>query len=151
MPKRTYDGIIKHTETGSAIEFVNPGYVYRDLKDAFDDGVKVTVEIKSRRKPRSLKQNNFYFGYFLQFEIDCFLEFWGELYDKQQIHEWNKANFLGDVRAIESTGEIVRCPGSTKELSTVSFEAKLEDIRQWFRLNFEFEIPYPENDLLLDI
>ena len=152
MPVRKYDAIIKYIgKSGCAIDFVNTGYVQGDLKDAFADGSRVTVEIKSRRKTRSLPQNNFYWGYFLQFEIDCFLEFWGELYDKKQIHDWNKQNFLGDVRVIENTGEIVRMPGSSKELSTVDFELKLDDIRQWFRLNFEWEIPYPDNDLLLKI
>jgi predicted SPOUT superfamily RNA methylase MTH1 len=149
--KRTYDGKIIYTGDDCTLHFVREGYVYADLKAAFEDGAKVTVDIKSRRKPRSLPQNNFYWGYFLQFEIDCFLEFWGELYDKKQIHEWNKQNFLGDVRAIENTGEVVRMPGSSKELSTVEFEAKLDDIRQWFLLNFDFIIPYPNEQGEIDL
>src|SRR6185312_11817272 len=116
---KTYDAQIVWTGDDASINFPNERFVYRDLKEGFKDGEKVTIIIKSRRKPRSLAQNNFYWGYFLQFEIDCFLEYWGELYDKKQIHDWNKQNFLGDVRAIESSGEIVRMPGSSKELSTV--------------------------------
>ena len=151
MPIRKYDAIIVHTDQDATVHYPNGVFVYRDLKEAFADQAKVTIEIKSRRKPRSLKQNDFYWGYFLQFEIDCFLEFWGELYDKKQMHDWNKSEFFGEVRAIESTGEVVRLPGSSKELSTIDFELKLDDIRQWFRLNFEFEIPYPNEQGEIDL
>lgn len=151
MPNRTFDARIVHTADDCSIMFTNETYVYQEIKLAFGDGDKVSVEIKSRRKPRSLKQNDFYWGYFLQFEIDCFKEFWGDIYDKKQIHDWNKQNFLGDVRAIESTGEIVRLPGSSKELSTVEFEAKLDEIRQWFSLNFEWEIPYPQEQIDINL
>ena len=152
MATRKYDGIIVHTgEADCSIHFPNQNWVYTDLKNAFADQEKITLEVKSRRKPRSLPQNSFYWGYFLQFEIDCFAEFWGEIYDKKQIHDWNKQNFLGDTKVIESTGEIVRLPGSSTDLSTVDFELKLDGIRQWFRLNFEWEIPYPNDDLELNI
>jgi hypothetical protein len=151
MPTRRYDAIIRHTETDCSINFVSERWVYANLKESFLDNSKVTITIASRRKPRSLKQNDFYWGYFLQFQIDCFAEFWGEVYDKKQIHDWNKSNFLGDVRVIESTGEIVRLPGSSASLGTVEMEVKLDDIRQWFRMNFNFEIPYPIDPLLLNI
>jgi hypothetical protein len=151
-----FDAVIKHhvTETGRTngyISFINPVYVDLSIAERFRHLEKVTITIKTRRKARSLPQNSFYWGYFLQFEIDAFLEFWGEKYDKMQIHEWNKQNFLGDVKVIEKTGEIVRLPGSSKELNTIEFEEKLEDIRQWFRMNFEWEIPYPEQTLMLKV
>lgn len=144
MPVRKYDATIVHTADDCTIHLNNEGYCYKDLKESFSDGSKVTVEIKSRRKPRSLNQNDFYWGYFLQFEIDAFMEFWGEQYDKKQVHDWNKQNFFGETKVIERTGEIVRLPGSSADQSTIDFEIKLEHIRQWFRMNFEWEIPYPE-------
>jgi len=52
---------------------------------------------------------------------------------------------------VEKTGEVVKLPGSTKDQSTVSFEEKLDEIRQWFWLNFEFRIPLPNEHLLLDL
>lgn len=102
-----------------------------------------TVTISKAKKKRSLLENNFYWGYFVQYEIDCFYEFWGEKYDKEQVHNWNKVNFFCDIHYVEKTGEVVKLPGSTKDQSTVSFEEKLDDIRQWFWLNFEYKIPYP--------
>lgn len=144
MAQRTFDAHIRHTGDDCMITFVREDWVYKELKHEFENNLPITVIVKPRVKQRSLLQNDFYWGYFLQYEIDCFREFWGELYDKKQIHDWNKQNFLGDTKVIEATGEIVRLPGSSKTLSTVDFELKLEDIRQWFRMNFEWEIPYPE-------
>ena len=152
MPKRSYDATIIHTgERDVSIHFANEGYVYADLNSAFKDQEKVTVEIKSRRKPRSLAQNDFYWGYFLQYQIDCFAEYWGEKYDKKQVHDWNKQNFFGETKVIEKTGEIIRVPGSSSNQSTIEFEEKLEKIRQWFMLNFEWQIPLPNEVLKLNI
>lgn len=58
MSKRVYDAVIVHTgERDVSINFINEKYVYADLNTAFTDGEKVTVEIKTRRKPRSLAAN----------------------------------------------------------------------------------------------
>ncbi len=56
--KRTYDGFITHTgDNECIITFPNAKYVYRELRDAFENQEKITVEVKSRRKPRKLNQN----------------------------------------------------------------------------------------------
>lgn len=55
MPK--YDGYIIHTGEDSTIHYPNETFVYKDLKRAFADNAKVTIEIKPRRKPRNLDQN----------------------------------------------------------------------------------------------
>lgn len=148
--KRTYDAKIVWTGDDCIINYVNESYVYKDLKDTFGDQTKVTVEVKTRRKPRSLNQNNFYWGYFLQYQIDCFEEFWGEKYDKKTVHEWNKQQFFGEEKVIERTGEVIRVPGSSREPSTIEFEEKLDDIRQWFFTNFDFVIPYPNEQETLN-
>lgn len=57
MPIRKYDAILIHTDQDATLHFPNESFVYRDLKDAFKDQEKVTVEIKSRRKPRNIDQN----------------------------------------------------------------------------------------------
>lgn len=149
MPNRKYDGFIVHTDQDATIHFANAKYVYKDLLEAFPDQCKVTVEIKSRRKPRSLSQNDFYWGYFLQYEIDCFKEYWGETYDKKTMHEWNKQQFFGEEKVIEKTGEVIRVPGSSANQSTITFEEKLDAAREWFFLNFEWVIPYPNETLEL--
>lgn len=55
---KKYDATIIHTGANDvSIHFLNEKFVYGDLKSAFGDGDKVTVEVKSRRKPRSLAAN----------------------------------------------------------------------------------------------
>jgi hypothetical protein len=138
---RKFDAVIKYVKNSCFIDFPRYEWVYKELATAFKDGERVTVEVKSRRKPRSLNQNDFYWGYFLQEEIDCFKEFWGEVYDKSQVHDWNKANFFGEIVVVNNTP--IRKPGSSADQSTIDFEEKLEYIRQWFRINFDWEICYP--------
>lgn len=57
MSLRKYDGYIIHTGTDASLHFPNEAYVFTDLKDGFTDNERVTVEIKTRRTPRTLKQN----------------------------------------------------------------------------------------------
>ncbi len=54
---KKYDGIIVHTDKDATIHFPREVFVYKDLKDSFESGAKVTVEVKTRRKPRNLDQN----------------------------------------------------------------------------------------------
>ena len=117
----------------------------KDLRDTFNglaDG-RYHLTIKPYRANRSTLQNAFYWHIFIQSQIDCFKEFWGETYSKQQVHDWNKANFWGEEKVIEATGEVIKTPSTSTDKTTVEWEEKLETIRQWFRQNFEWEIEYP--------
>lgn len=145
MRELTYTGEVKD----GVLKIVRRARFDAEIKEL--EGKGLIIKISRFYKKRTLRENAFYHGYFLQYEIDCFYEFWGERYDKQQVHEFNKVNFFGDTKVIEKTGEIIRVPGSSAQLSTVDFETKLEDIRQWFRQNFEFEIPYPNDNLELPL
>lgn len=80
----------------------------------------------------------------MQEQIECFKERWGETYRKDQIHDWNKANFWAEDHIIEETGEIIKKPASSTDNSTVEWEEKMDTIRQWFRQVMEWELPYPE-------
>lgn len=123
-------------------------FMDEEIKRNADGFIKITIE--KWYKERTSKQNKFYFKCFLQDEIDCFKEFWGESYDKEEMHDWNKSQFWGEEKIIEETGEVVRLPGSSKGKSTIEWEDKLEDIRQWFRQRFNFEIRYPEQQAQID-
>lgn len=125
------------------------GSIAKDLKRYEGKRVKITIE-KARVK-RSNQQNRFYHGYFLQSQIDCFKERWGEIYTKEQIHDWNKANIWCEEKVDEETGEIFKIPGSSTSQSKMSFEDKLEMCRQFFINKFDWNLPYPNSDLLLDL
>lgn len=113
----------------------------QDLK-AFE-GEMILLKVSKYKKNRTLNQNGFYWYIFLQSEIDCFKEFWGETYSKEQVHDWNKTMFWGEEKLIESTGEIVKTPGSSADKTTVEFEERLEIARQWFYNKFEWIISLP--------
>lgn len=55
-----------------------------------------TATFKKASKERSNKQNGFYWSNFIESQIECFKEMWGETYDKSQVHDWNKANIWCD-------------------------------------------------------
>ena len=113
----------------------------RDLKSF--EGERVVLVLKKYVKQRSERQNAFYFGNFMQSQIDCFIDRWGEHYDKKQIHELNKAQFWAVEHIDQDTGEIIKIPCSSTDYSTVEWEEKLEVIRQFFRDKFSWELPFP--------
>lgn len=109
-----------------------------------EHGKRIILTLEPYFKERTVDQNRFYWGIFLYEEIECFKEYWGEEYSKEEMHEWNKANFWGEEKLIESTMEIIRTPASSTGKNTVEWEEKLEKIRQWFRQRFDWEISYPD-------
>jgi hypothetical protein len=57
MPNRKFDAFVVHTDDDATLHYNNENFVFKELKSAFEDGSKVTVEVKTRRKPRSLPAN----------------------------------------------------------------------------------------------
>lgn len=102
------------------------------------------ISIKKYRKSRSKRQNAFYWGNFMQSQIDCFKERWGYSYDKVEIHTWNKSMFWAEEHVDEETGEVVRLPASSTEYSTTEWEEKMDLIRTWFMDTFDWPLPFPE-------
>ena len=110
--------------------------------------VKITIEkLKSKR---SLNQNAFYHGYFILSQKDCFLERWGEIYLPHQIHTWNCANIWCNEKVDTKTGEIYKMPDSSTKPTKSEFEERLEMCRQFFRKNFDWELPYPNENFELN-
>jgi hypothetical protein len=107
------------------------------------EGKRFIMRVKEYRKSRSLRQNRFYWGNFMQSQIDCFKERWGYSYSKDQVHNWNKANFWAEEHIDETSGEVVKLPASSTNFSTVEWELKLDVIRTWFHNTMEWELPVP--------
>lgn len=119
-----------------------------NLKDFCNQEVELIVNLKSKR---SNEQNGFYWSNFVPSQIDCFKERFGETYRKQQMHEWNKVNFWGHEKLNELTGEMVMMPESSAIQGTKEWEEKLENCRQWFRQNLDWELPYPKSQSKLGL
>lgn len=113
-------------------------------------GQRLILRIKKYRRSRSNKQNRFYFGNFMQSQIDCFKERWGYSYNKDQVHDWNKNNFWAEDHVDEDTGEVIKLPTSSTDYSTVEWEEKLDVIRTWFQEKFDWPLPFPEQQADLE-
>lgn len=108
----------------------------------FLDGVyRITIEKLFRQ--RSINENAFYWGPFMDDEILVLRQAGWIFANKDELHEWNKKTFNQKEIINEQTGEIDTYAGSTRDLETFNFEDYLEKIRIKFREMFNAKLPYP--------
>lgn len=111
------------------------------------EGKRVRIRLEQLKSTRSDQQNRYYWGVVVQYELDCFKERWGEIYTKEQVHDWNKANIFCTEVVEVSTGEIYKIPGTSVVRGKLVFEERMEQIRQFFKDKFEWEIPLPNEQI----
>lgn len=99
------------------------------------NGKDVQVAINLPKNPRSMNQNNYYWGVV----IEILADFTGYIQD--EMHEVLKGKFLSDEKEI--AGEQIRFSHSTAELNTTEFEEYLKDIREWASVALDCFIPLP--------
>jgi hypothetical protein len=99
----------------------------------------VQVTVAKKRKPRSLEENNYYFGVI----IKILSEEIGE--DREILHENLKAMFLKVITYKSMRGKNYKFERvkSTTELSTIEAETYYEEIRQWAMEFLGVFIPLP--------
>jgi len=113
----------------------------KKLNEAFKsfEGKDVVVTVEKKKSKRSLSSNAYYWGCILQDEIDCIREHWGDIFTKEQMHDFNKVYFFGTEKVNESTGEIIKIPKSS--ITTQSdFSEAIEKIKQFFHMQFNYRI-----------
>ena len=115
-----------------------------------DGRVRVTIERIYRK--RSIQQNCYYWGVVVQCFLDGVKSEWGESHSSEWGHEQLKQHCNYKEKAVSGTGELVRLPQSTRELTTVEF-AEYEErccklIAEWFGIT----VPSPgeQIDLYFD-
>lgn len=96
---------------------------------------------------RSLAQNAYYFGVVIPHQIAAHKELHGLVLSKSQIHEFNKANFFCVEIFNAATGMTIKLPTSTTLYTTKEFNTRLEAIRQYYEVNFDWIIPEPQHDV----
>lgn len=145
---KKYDAIITHTGDDATIHFPREVFVYRDLKEAFSDGSKVTVEIKSRRKPRSLPQNA-YLHIILQMiadetgnSLEVIKSTLKAMYAKKTLLDKD-----GEPIYDKATGEVVSYIQDTKDMSTVEAMIFTEKVRMFAQDFCGMSIPSPGDNL----
>lgn len=98
-----------------------------------DTHVFITIEKITKRKLRSVEQNKYYWG----IVIKILSEEIG--YSKDEMHEALKRKFL-----VYENVQGLPTQLSTTQLSTIEFEAYLEQIRRWASMDMGIIIPDPE-------
>lgn len=122
------------------IKIIDRPQFVKDMQRMFAGSVAIGV-FRAPKKIRSNAQNGFYFGCFIYEQIECFKERWGEILDREQVHDWNKANVWCEEKVIGD--EIIKIPGSSTSKTTAEWEERLEKCRQYFLLNFDWTLPLP--------
>jgi hypothetical protein len=111
--------------------------VFNHLKPLCDaliqfEGKEIIVEVRERKKVRSIKQNKYYWKVVIPAVVEVLWEMGNNEADEEMAHEVCKACFMppegikkvkGRKREMEHR--------STRFLSTKGFEAYTETIRQW--------------------
>jgi hypothetical protein len=102
--------------------------------------------LKKLYRKRSVNENAFYWGPFLDEEMNAFYDAGWHFDNKDVLHEWNKNQFLTDKIVNEDTGEVMTIVLPSSGLETVPWELWIEKIRQHFREFFNAELPYPNDN-----
>jgi hypothetical protein len=138
------------------ISVIEDGKIRRMVAQGLADYIKgcgfkkVVIEVSQYRAKRSNEQNKYYWYIVVQYQRGCFKERWGEVYTKEQVHDWNKANIFCKELIDEDTGEVYKIPGSSAAQNKMEFEERMELIRQFFWTKFEWKIPMPNEQIEIE-
>jgi len=111
--------------------------------------VRIRVTVEGKR--RSQYQNNYYYGVVVELIRSALTEEWGELMTKDEVHEILKQNCNWREKVNESTGETLKVPHTTTDMTTVEFEEYLERCRRFALEWFKIEIPLPNEQTELKL
>lgn len=123
------------------------------LKDALNqfDGVSIKITIEKKKRNRSNPQNRYYHGVIVTSWQQLLRDEWGEIYSKEETHQFLKMNFGCDEQVNYETGEVLRKPRSTTVNSTVEMEEFHEICRQKAFEMFGAIIPLPNEQIELSL
>lgn len=107
------------------------------------EGKEIEIIFKRKYKQRSLNQNAFYWSILLEFFQELFLEVWGEIKSKEEIHEILKFTCNYEEKINPVTGEIIRIAKSTTELTTSGWMDYELQLKQFALDYFNAVLPSP--------
>ena len=107
------------------------------------EGKEIEIIFKRKYKQRSILQNAFYWGPTLEFFQGLFLESWGEIKSKGEIHEILKFTCNYEEKINPATGEIIKIAKSTTELTTSGWMDYEQQLKQFALDYFNAVLPEP--------
>lgn len=114
------------------------------------EGKDVLVTIQAKRKVRSNNQNAYYWSVIVECWKYLLKETQGEIYSKEETHEFLKVNFNYQEVVNEQTGVVLRTVKSTTANSTTEMEEYHLRCRQAAEQLFGFNIPEPNEIITLN-
>lgn len=111
------------------------------------EGKEIEIIFKRKYKQRSLNQNRFYFGVTLEFFQQLFLQAWGEIKSKEEIHEMLKFTCNYEEKINPATGEIIKVARSTTELTTSGWKDYELQLKQFALDYFNAVLPTPNEQI----
>lgn len=109
----------------------------------------ITVDVKSRK--RSVQQNCYYYGVVIALVQEALLNEWGESLTKEETHELLKQHCNWKELVNNDTGESLKIPQSTADLTTTEFEEFLERCRRFAFEYLNVSIPLPNEQVDLEL
>ena len=108
------------------------------------EGKDVLVTVGERKRPRSVKQNRYWFGVVVR-DITLALRELGNNIDEQETHDFLKDDVAKLKRAIVlPTGEVKFTVPSSANLTTAEFARLIEVSRVWALEELSLDIPPPD-------
>ncbi len=105
-------------------------------------GREIELVVKRRAKTRSGDQNAYYWGVVVHLVMEGLNDL-GHDVTQEDTHDFLKGQFNAREVVNEATGEVVKVPRSTTELSTAEFSEYVERISKWAGEWLGISIPLP--------
>jgi hypothetical protein len=123
----------------------------RQLKNflALNEDNTVIITFEKLSKKRSNAQNSFYWAIVVPMVREGIGYLYGEDVGIEKSHELLKNEFLFNELVNEVSGEIIRLPKSTTELTTIEWELFIEQVRAWASEMLSITIPLPNEQLTI--
>ena len=121
------------------------------LRRKSDNETTVKITVERKKKTRSTMQNAYYWGVVIDIITEAISDAHGEKVESEDVHALLKSMFNFAEIVNESTGEVVKIPLSTIDLSTAEFEDYLEKCRRFAYEFFGITIPLPNEQSILEL
>ena len=138
-----YNGSV---DSDSKLHINNRKAFIADLKRFAGKNVEIVVKLK--RSTRSTQQNRYYWGIVVPLVMQGLIEL-GHDVNKQETHEFIKANFNYEEIVNKDTGELFRMTKSTARLNKNDFGVMIEKLKVFASEYLNVYIPEPNEDLTL--
>ena len=106
------------------------------------------VTITKKRKNRSYEQNRYYWGVVVAMIRDRFRELGNDV-SSEETHDYLKNTFNYKEFVHEATGEVIKIPMSTADLTTSAFMDYLAKIQTFSAQILDIRIPDPNEQMEL--